>query len=220
MKNATLDECGWCVERTTYEIHARERCHCAFPPYILKCHGKPPNDRSGIFRRIDKLMQTLDKCHARLLDLSKLALHLSGSGCFVFHAPPAMLHALNKRAAWTLIVALTVISGVGEGLHFVPGCGHATPDGSHYFLLGVGGLAAQFSADGQECVDRHDGSSIPIYDEDQCSICSLIGQHSTAAKSFQFILVMPLVHELPAVAIIDTPVATTCCFQARAPPLV
>ena len=131
-----------------------------------------------------------------------------------------MFHAFRKPIAWFLIAALAMISGLGEGLHYIPGCGHGTPVGERLFLLGVGAPIAQLPPDCRLHMERADGPEIPVYDEDQCAICSVIGQKTTTTDSVQFILVVPLVHDLPAASIPAAPTAPIRCFQARAPPLV
>ncbi len=130
-----------------------------------------------------------------------------------------MSHPFRKSIAWFLIVALAIVSGFGEGLHYIPGCGHGTPVGSRFFLLGIGRSVAERLAD---CCRnaRSDGSDIPIYDEDLCAICSVIGHKTAMADAVCLILVVPFVHALPAAAFPDAPAAEVHCFQARAPPSV
>ena len=127
---------------------------------------------------------------------------------------------VQRSVACLLIVMLAIVAGVGEGLHFVPGCGHGVRVGDMVLLLGISLPEGQQPSDGRPHVERPEGQDIPIYDEDQCAICSAVGQSCISADSAQFILVMPLVHDLPAVVLRDARAATARLFQARAPPLV
>jgi hypothetical protein len=129
-----------------------------------------------------------------------------------------MLRRRHKPIAWLLIATLAIVAGVNEGLHFLPGFGHAVEDGNRVLLLGVGSPGAQRSTDSRVRVERPDGPSIPIYDEDQCAICSVVGQSSMSSDSPQLFLVMPLVHDLPALALCGAPASTGHSFRARAPP--
>lgn len=131
-----------------------------------------------------------------------------------------MFQGIRKQTAWMLIAALAIISGVGEGLHLMPGCGHGSPCGNGYVLLGISLPDDQLPGDDRPGVDIPNDFKIPFYDEDQCEICSFIAQQATRTATVQFILVMPLAYELPAVAALDAPATEQCCFQARAPPLV
>ncbi len=128
--------------------------------------------------------------------------------------------AARRPIACILIASLAVSSGVGEGLHWIPGCGHGIPVGNTVLLLGVGMPDAQRPADGRPHVERPQGRDVPVYDEDQCAICSVVGQSCTSADSVQFVLVVPLVDDLPPIVLGDAPATIAHPFQARAPPLV
>ena len=130
-----------------------------------------------------------------------------------------MFRALRKPIAWFLIASMAMVAGLGEGLHYIPGCGHGPPAGNRFFLLGINSSAASHPTDDGQHLERPQSADIPIYDENQCAICSAVGQRSIKADFFQFISVTPLVHDLPAVVLHDAPAATVFSFQARAPPL-
>jgi hypothetical protein len=131
-----------------------------------------------------------------------------------------MSRAIHKPIAWILIAILAIVTGVGEGLHCIPGCGHGVEVGNRILLLGISLPEHKQSTDGRPGFERPDGQDIPVYDEDLCGICSAIGQSCTSADCVQFVLVMPLVHDLPAVVLCNAPAAAVRFFQARAPPLV
>jgi len=126
----------------------------------------------------------------------------------------------RRLAACALIATLAIVGAVGEGLHFLPGLGHADPVGNRYVLLGIWlperGLP---TLDGSE-VDGPGGRSIPLLDEDQCVICSLLGKRASPGGTPQFILVVPVADAPPPVAPCEALAAPTGPFDARAPPFV
>ena len=126
----------------------------------------------------------------------------------------------QKHVSWTLITLLAVMTGVGEGLHYVPGCGHGAPVGDGTLFLGIELQPPRVAFDCPEQAERSDGPGIPIYDEDQCAICSFVGQGATKGKYVQFVLAVPFMHELPATATYSLPALVAHCFHARAPPLI
>lgn len=130
-----------------------------------------------------------------------------------------MPSAIGKSIAWVLVATLALVAGIGDGLHLIPGCGHGVPVGDRTLLLGISVPWDHRTTDDRPHVERPEGQDIPIYDEDQCAICSVVGQSCTSGDSAPLVLVMPLACDLPAVVLCDAPVATAHPFQARAPPL-
>jgi hypothetical protein len=130
-----------------------------------------------------------------------------------------MFHALRKLIAWFLIATLVIIAGVGEGLHCLPGCGHGVETGGRLLLLGISLPENLQPINDRPQVERPESRDIPIYDEDLCAICSTAGQTCTSVDSFQFVLAVPLMHELPTAVTRDAFAAAVRLFQARAPPL-
>ena len=134
----------------------------------------------------------------------------------------AMFRTSYRPVAWLLITTLLIVTGGGEALHFIPGYGHGVQFGDIVVVLGINTHQEcdDQTADGQRHLKRPDGDGIPVYGGDQCAICSVVGQSCTSTEHTQFVLVMPLVHDLPAVVSSDTIAAAARLFQARAPPLV
>jgi len=122
-----------------------------------------------------------------------------------------------KATAWLLIAILAIVAGVGEALHWIPGCGHGVPVGNRIVLLGIALPGAEAPTDGLPHVDRQ-GQSIPVYDEDQCAICSAVASRFSKSAPVQLILAMPLVHELPALVFYEADSEAPRSFQIRAPP--
>ena len=47
-----------------------------------------------------------------------------------------MLPKIRTTITWFCILSFAAISGIGEGLHFLPGCGHAVSAGTGYVWMG------------------------------------------------------------------------------------
>ncbi len=131
-----------------------------------------------------------------------------------------MTSAIHKSIAWLLIAELAILAGGADWLHWIPGCGHGVPVGDGIVLLGIRVEHNPWATVDRPHVHRPHGQDIPIYSEDECAICSAAAQKCMSDGFVAFILVMPLVHDLPAVAVCDMPALTPRPFQARAPPCV
>jgi len=130
-----------------------------------------------------------------------------------------MRHAIFEPTVLFLVATLTIVACVGEGLHFIPGCGHGVEVGGRVLLLGIQLPIDAGDTDGQPRAERPGDQKIPIYDEDECAICSFAGRTCTPANSVSFIFVAPLVDCLAAVVPCAAPTGFARSFQARAPPL-
>jgi hypothetical protein len=122
---------------------------------------------------------------------------------------------------WCYILAFAAISGLGEGLHFLPGCGHAVPAGHTDVWMGAVSPGMTLGAsDGVTRVERplRDRSLGPA--TDQCPICQHFSFASSVVTAVAFVAVAAVAQ---AVAALDCPQplsATAGSFQARAPPQV
>ena len=112
-----------------------------------------------------------------------------------------MPRVIHKPIAWLLIGILSIVAGVGEGLHWLPGCGHGIEIGDRVFLLGINLPEDTRPPDNRTRAERPSGQDIPIEDEYLCAICSIVGQSCTSAAYVQFVLVLPLAHNLTTVII-------------------
>lgn len=130
-----------------------------------------------------------------------------------------MFRASNKPITWSLIIALTIVSGVGEGLHLIPGCGHGVEVGGRVLLFGIEFARPDAPISDWLCVERSDDPNIPMRDEDDCPICSLLARCFSLTSHVQFVLVMPLTHDLPAAVVCAAPSLSLRLHWARAPPL-
>ena len=135
-----------------------------------------------------------------------------------------MLHSFNKVIAWSLIIALTIIGGAGEGLHCLPGCGHAVRVGNGILLIGVSSadhapLLHNQAKTKQAGIKGPNSLNIPILDEADCPICSLLAQPFSFTHFAAESMVMPFVHDLPVVPSRVAISSAPNLRLARAPPL-
>ncbi len=129
-----------------------------------------------------------------------------------------MAAPLHKPVALLLTVALAIIAGVGEGLHWIPGSGHAVVEGNRMLVLGYWLPERPADDDGRAEVNRPDGPSIPICDEDQCAVCSLLAKHGSDDTASTPPLVAPMLGLVyPAVPCRGW-AAAVLASQSRAPP--
>ncbi len=128
--------------------------------------------------------------------------------------------ALRRTAAWTLAAVLTIVAGVGEGLHLIPGMGHGVVVGERVLFLGAVPAAmpmAKPSLGGACCVGTPCGESVPVLDEDDCPICQIVG----ASFAPDAVAMAPAVDVVAAQPTGEPPVAAApapAFYQARAPP--
>ena len=134
--------------------------------------------------------------------------------------PVAMRCPTRATTTWLLIALFAVVSGIGDGLHFVPGSGHAVelPNGLYY--LGLGRPQGGPSADDGTCgVGRREHDSPLVLDEDECAICGHSSKGQSRAKAVDFQLALPIgqdVPQIPSAAVGARPLQP---FRARAPPI-
>ncbi len=125
----------------------------------------------------------------------------------------------RKFAAWLLIALFATASGLGEGFHFVPGCGHyiALPRG--YFGLGVAGFPVSWAdRTGAEVAPARD-KTILILDEDECAICSFAGHAKQWSTALNFAPVFDVVDETPLPDYCEPIISIVWTRHVRAPPL-
>jgi len=133
-----------------------------------------------------------------------------------------MFTTLRRPIASLLIATLAIVACVGEGLHCLPGCGHGVQVGDGVLLLGTCTHGCHHATPPSEhpAADRPHAGDLPMYDEAECAICSAVGQKGTSDDAAEAVMVVPLVHDVPAIVLGDAPVAAAHSFQARAPPVV
>jgi len=126
----------------------------------------------------------------------------------------------QATTTWLLIALFAVVSGIGEGLHFVPGSGHAVelPNGLYYLGLAApqGGPAANDSTP-RVAPPQHDQPL--VLDEDECAICGHSSKGQSRAKAVVFPLSLPVRQDPLEIAPLAVEAQPLRPFHARAPPV-
>ncbi len=126
--------------------------------------------------------------------------------------------ALRRTAAWTLAALLAIIAGVGEGLHFIPGLGHAVLVGERVLVLGETPATPSLGPPISPCCECSSGTgSLPVLGEDDCPVCQILGASFAPAAPPPLLAVDVVARDTLA----GLPVAATpapALYQARAPP--
>ncbi len=130
-----------------------------------------------------------------------------------------MTSTYRKSIAWLLIVTLTIVASVDEGLHYIPGFGHAAPEGNGYFLLGITLPDDAPPVSSQTRIAGKSGPDIPIYDEDECPICSAAQTRSLFGEVASFESAESLVCDTPMPVFLSAFSAVGRSSQPRAPPI-
>ena len=122
-------------------------------------------------------------------------------------------------AAWSLVVLLTAVAGVREGLHLVPGMGHEVTFGGQVVMLGDCGIDSDSSSPPPCCFLAPGKESAQLLDEDDCPVCHLLGMKLTAPVSSVIELLA-----LPVASVVVEPFEArafaSLVYHARAPPQV
>jgi hypothetical protein len=125
--------------------------------------------------------------------------------------------SLYPLATWALVVLLTTVAGVREGLHLVPGMGHGVTVGGQVVMLGNCSLDSDSSLPPPCCFLAPSKESTQLLDEDDCPICHLLGMKLTVAVSSVIELL-----ELPVASAVVEPIERRAfvplVYHARAPP--
>ena len=130
-----------------------------------------------------------------------------------------MTSIYRKPIAWSLIVTLTIVASVDEGLHYIPGFGHATQEGNRYLLLGISVPDDAAPVSSQTRITGKAGQDIPVYDEAECPICSASQERSLFGQVTSFESVASLVRDVPVLVSISAISTAVRSSQPRAPPI-
>lgn len=132
-----------------------------------------------------------------------------------------MLSKTRPTIIWFCVLSFAAISGLGEGFHFLPGCGHVVPAGNTNLWMGALDPGMRLgSSDGVTRIERPLSSRSPTATADQCPICQHFSFASSVARAVVFIAVSAAVQTLPPTECPQPPPTTAGPFQARAPPHV
>jgi hypothetical protein len=128
---------------------------------------------------------------------------------------------LKRRFTWLLLSAFACFACAGVGIHMLPGFGHATWQFGQLLLLGVDlgdGYEGELDQ-GQPVCSRATGLGIPILSEDQCPICSSLGQRPSQMVAVSFDSSLPFTGKLIDAATNQAPSVLAESCDARAPPI-
>ncbi len=121
---------------------------------------------------------------------------------------------------WLLAAGFAAAAGLGEGLHAVPGLGHAVELPAGLFYLGLDKPhSATPGTDTQPGISRLPGSPPLVLDEDQCAICGHFSRGQGIAQPVEFVVSLPLLECLPELVLPRTVRSVARPFDARAPPV-
>lgn len=132
-----------------------------------------------------------------------------------------MLPKTRTTITWFCVLSFAAISGLGEALHFLPGCGHAVSAGSGYLWMGKLDAGMRLCrSDGVTRVERPNPNRSPVPTAEQCPICQHFSFASSGVTCVVFVAVSMLAQALPAPDCLQPLPPTAQSFQARAPPQV
>jgi hypothetical protein len=120
---------------------------------------------------------------------------------------------------WFFALLFGVIAGAGDGLHFLPGCGHTItiPGGTLY--VGIPGPGeADLPGVQPTAISRPRGGDVTIPGGASCPICQHFSQASCPATTADLILGLPGLQGLPTVVAPELHLDLVRAFHGRAPP--
>jgi len=130
-----------------------------------------------------------------------------------------MSSSIRAQTTWFVAALFCLVSAVGEGIHLIPGCGHAVELPGGCLLIGLAKPPMAAFWDGRwPGVRQADGGSPPCYDEDECAICRLCGQGKLPASGVDFRLVLPIPCGWLPISFQAPQSRSFGLFHARAPP--
>ena len=100
---------------------------------------------------------------------------------------------------------LALTTAVGEGLHWLPGMGHAVEISGRLVLKGVTGPSPSAPAGGGCALDGARTLWPPIRPEQDCPVCRICAENLTIAEASLLCQVMPLVHDPSPTLLCDVP---------------
>ena len=123
-----------------------------------------------------------------------------------------------RTLIWLLIAQLALISGLGEGLHLLPGCGHYAKSPAGCLWLG-GPRSSTTGSDGpvRACRSQppHAPPSLLL---NECPICSLLAETQRPSQGIAFLAAPETVAITPLAQAPLSSLDASRAFRARAPP--
>ncbi len=150
---------------------------------------------------------------------------MSAEKIFIRLIPPFAERAMLRRSiqsltCWSLVVLLTAVVALRDGLHLLPGMSHGVVIGNQVVMLGEPSNSTRGgSLDVRCCFWESEGAqSFDVLDENECPLCRFFGM-KLAAESCES---LPWIEvQLPLATCLPLNIQRLACpvYQARAPPL-
>jgi hypothetical protein len=124
----------------------------------------------------------------------------------------------RARIAGSLAAIFLAVSAAGEGLHYLPGCGHAVelPDG--YLFLGLSIQRSPGVGQSPAGVRQPRGVPLPLRDAGTCAICEFFGHSPSSTATVTAVPALDLVGDLALALPVDVDLVRLLPAQARGPP--
>ncbi len=124
----------------------------------------------------------------------------------------------RDRIAWSLAAIFLAISAAGEGLHYLPGCGHAVELPGGYLFLGISIQASPSVGHRPTGVGQPRGAPIPLRDAGTCAICEFFAHSPSPTAMAVAVPALELLGHLAAAVRVDVDLVRLLPAQARGPP--
>ena len=124
----------------------------------------------------------------------------------------------RARIAWSLAAIFLAISAAGEGLHYLPGCGHAVELPGGYLFLGMSIQPSPSVGHRPTGVGRPQGDPIPLRDAGTCAICEFFAHSPSPTATVTAIPALDLLGHLALAVRVDVDLVRLLPAQARGPP--
>jgi hypothetical protein len=124
----------------------------------------------------------------------------------------------RNRIAWSLAAIFLAISAVGEGLHDLPGCGHAVELPGGYLFLGLSIQRLPCVGQRPTGVGQSWDAPIPLRDGSTCAICEFFAHSPSPTATVTAIPALDLLGHLALAIRTDTEFVHLLPAQARGPP--
>jgi hypothetical protein len=124
----------------------------------------------------------------------------------------------RARIAGSLAAIFLAISAAGEGLHYLPGCGHAVELPGGYLFLGLSIQRSPNVGQRPTGVGQPRGAPIPLRDAGTCAICEFFAHSPSPTANVTAVPALDLLGHLALPVRVDVDLVRLLPAQARGPP--
>jgi hypothetical protein len=124
----------------------------------------------------------------------------------------------RARIAGSLAAIFLAISAAGEGLHCLPGCGHAVELPGGYLFLGLSVERSPGVGQRPTGVGQPRGTAIPLRDAGTCAICEFFAHSPSLTATVTAVPALDLLGDLVPAVRMDVDLVRLLPAQARGPP--